>query len=379
MIYLNNAATSWPKAPGLADYMKQVMEGIPDHGSRATGNAGQAEYVDGRKELAGLMQLTDGDRIALMQNATHGLNSAMLGLDWKEGDLAVTSRAEHNSVLRPLVWLKKHRGIRSEILPVDREGRIYPEQLERVLQEQHPRLVVLTHASNVTGAVHDLAMIAELCHRYGSLLLADASQSIGVIPVLPEEWQVDMLAFTGHKYLLGPQGTGGLYVREGIALDPAVTGGTGVFSDQEEMPKQMPRRLEAGTQNEQGLTGLGYALRWQRLHAEGRVDMMARFDRLAAGLTDLGAAVVTVTGARTPVLSFSVPGFSPEEVGDILYGGYQIICRTGLHCAPLIFQDLGLEPTGSVRISISRFTTDQEITQVLQAVEEIISDEADKQ
>lgn len=374
MIYLNNAATSWPKAPGLADYMKQLIEEIPVHGSRATGNAGPAEFIDGRKELAGLMRITNADRIALMQNATHGLNAAMLGLPWKEGDLAVTSRAEHNSVLRPLVWLQKHRGVKCEILPTDREGRIRPEQLEQVLKEKHPRLVVLTHASNVTGAVHNLEEIAGLCRRYGSLLLADASQSMGIVPVLPEKWQVDMLAFTGHKYLLGPQGTGGLYVREGLTLEPAVTGGTGIFSDQDEMPGQMPKRLEAGTQNEQGLSGLGFAVRWQRQNPIEYRTLIERFDILSAGLADAGAEVVKVNGMRTPVLSFAVPGFTPEEVGDILYGSYDIICRTGLHCAPLIFPDLGLGRMGSVRISISRFTTEEETEQVLQAVKEIISE-----
>lgn len=374
MIYLNNAATSWPKAPGLADYMKQLMEHIPVHGSRATGNADQMEVVDGREELAALMQVSDASRIVFMENATHGLNAAMLGFAWKEGDYAVTSRAEHNSVLRPLTWLKKHRGVRHEILPVDRAGRIRLEQLETVLKERHPRLVALTHASNVTGAVHDLEEIAALCHSYGSFLLADASQSMGIRPVLPEKWQVDMVAFTGHKYLLGPQGTGGLYVRKGLMLEPTVTGGTGIFSDEDEMPEAMPMRLEAGTQNEQGLSGLGYAVRWQREHPLEEDRMMKLFSHLENQLLELGADIVTVGGERTPVLSFGIPGYSPEEIGDILYGSYEIICRTGLHCAPLIFSDLGFGETGSVRISMSRFTSAEEIEQVVQAVKEIVSE-----
>lgn len=374
MIYLNNGATSWPKAPGLAGYMKRLMEQIPVHGSRATGEADGTAIVDGRKELAGLIKVTDTSRIAFMENATHGLNVGILGLGWKENDLIVTSAAEHNSVLRPITWLQKNRGVRKEILPVDCEGRIRMEQLEAVLKEKHPRLVVLTHASNVTGAVHNLEEAAGLCHRYDSLILADVSQSMGMFPVLPEIWKLDMAAFTGHKYLLGPQGTGGLYVRKGITLEPFVTGGTGIFSDEDEMPQNMPMRLEAGTQNEQGLSGLGYAVKWQRENPVDEKKVMGLFQRLEEGLMELGVKAVNVKGPRMPVLSFTVQGYSPEEIGDILYGSYDIICRTGLMCAPLIFQNIGLGRFGSVRISMSRFTVEEEIEQVILAVKEIVSE-----
>lgn len=374
MIYLNNAATSWPKAPGLGEYMKEHLEQLPSHGSRATGNGSPAEAIHVREELAHLMQIQDSSGIACMPNATYGLNTALLGFGWKEGDRVITSAAEHNSVLRPLQWLKKYKGIRVKILKTNQEGRIRQEELQKELKKEAVRMVVLTHASNVTGAVHNLEEISALCRSYGSLLLADASQSMGIIPVLPEKWKVDMVAFTGHKYLLGPQGTGGLYVRKGICLNPIITGGTGIFSDQDEMPEQMPLRLEAGTQNEQGLSGLAYSLHWQRKQPFIYHEVMALLQYLEEGLKELGICTIPVTGERTPVLSFTVKGFTPEEIGDILYGSYDIICRTGLHCAPLIFRGLETGELGSVRLSLSRFTKREEINQVLQAMKEIVSE-----
>ena len=374
MIYLNNAATSWPKADGLADYMSRVIDGIPVHGSRATGNGETVKSMDARRELAKLMGISDCTRISYMENGTHGLNTALLGYTWKEGDVILTSAAEHNSVLRPLWWLKKNRGVEYVILPVQEDGRIRMQCLQEALQQYHPKMVVITHASNVTGAVNPLEEITALAHKEGAVVLADACQSLGIIPVLPQQWGVDMLAFTGHKYLLGPQGTGGLYVREGITLDPVMTGGTGIFSDEEEMPSQMPLRLEAGTQNEQGFQGLGWSVNWLNDHPLNSADLMTRFEELEDALQGLGVQTIPVKGMRTPVLSFTVPGYTPDEIGDILYGSYDIICRTGLHCAPLIFPYLSLGKQGSVRISMSRFTTREELEAFLQAIKEIVSE-----
>lgn len=374
MIYLNNAATSWPKADGLAAYMSRVLEGIPVHGSRATGNGETVESVDARKELADLMGISDRTRISYMENGTHGLNTALLGYAWKEGDVVLTSAAEHNSVLRPLWWLKKNRGVRSVVLPVQEDGRIDMQRLQEGLQQYHPKMVAITHASNVTGAVNPLEEITALAHKAGAVVLADTCQSLGIVPVLPQQWGVDMLAFTGHKYLLGPQGTGGLYVREGILLDPVVTGGTGIFSDEEEMPAQMPLRLEAGTQNEQGFQGLGWSVNWLNHHPLNPAKQVVWVQELEEALQGLGVRAISVKGERTPVMSFTVPGYTPEEIGDILYGSYDIICRTGLHCAPLIVPCLGLGKEGSVRISMSRFTEREELEAFLQAMKEIVSE-----
>ena len=374
MIYLNNAATSWPKADGLAGYMSRVIDGIPVHGSRATGNGETVKSMDARQELAKLMGISDSTRISYMENGTHGLNTALLGYPWEEGDVILTSAAEHNSVLRPLWWLKKNRGVRYVILPVQKDGRIQMQCLQEALQQYHPKMVVITHASNVTGAVNPLEEITALAHKAGAVVLADTCQTLGIVPVLPKQWGVDLLAFTGHKYLLGPQGTGGLYVHEGIMLDPVMTGGTGIFSDEEEMPAQMPLRLEAGTQNEQGFQGLGWAVNWLNAHPLDSEKLTAWSKEIEETLQSLGAHVIAVDGMRTPVFSFTVSGYTPEEIGDILYGSYDIICRTGLHCAPLILPYLGLEKQGSVRISMSRFTTREELEAFLQAIKEIVSE-----
>ena len=374
MIYLNNAATSWPKADGLADFMSRVIDGIPVHGSRATGNGETVKSMDARQELAKLMEISDSTRISYMENGTHGLNTALLGYTWEEGDVVLTSAAEHNSVLRPLWWLKKNRGVRYVVLPVQKDGRIDLKCLQEALQQYHPKMVAITHASNVTGAVNPLEELTALAHKAGAVVLADTCQSLGIVPVLPKQWGVDLLAFTGHKYLLGPQGTGGLYVREGITLDPVMTGGTGIFSDEEEMPAQMPLRFEAGTQNEQGFQGLGWSVNWLNAHPLDLSELMAWAKEIEETLQSLGVHTIAVDGRRTPVLSFTVPGYTPEEIGDILYGSYDIICRTGLHCAPLILPYLGLEKQGSVRISLSRFTTREEVEAFLQAIKEIVSE-----
>lgn len=330
--------------------------------------------MDARQELAKLMEISDSTRISYMENGTHGLNTALLGYTWEEGDVVLTSAAEHNSVLRPLWWLKKNRGVRYVVLPVQKDGRIDLKCLQEALQQYHPKMVAITHASNVTGAVNPLEEITALAHKAGAVVLADTCQSLGIVPVLPKQWGVDLLAFTGHKYLLGPQGTGGLYVREGITLDPVMTGGTGIFSDEEEMPAQMPLRFEAGTQNEQGFQGLGWSVNWLNAHPLDLSELMAWAKEIEETLQSLGVHTIAVDGRRTPVLSFTVPGYTPEEIGDILYGSYDIICRTGLHCAPLILPYLGLEKQGSVRISLSRFTTREEVEAFLQAIKEIVSE-----
>lgn len=373
MIYLNNAATSWPKAFGLGDYMKSIIEQVPAHGSRATGNGPGQCKVDCRAELAELMGIRDKNRIVYMENATRALNTALLGFPWKQGDVVLTTAAEHNSVLRPLYFLQKKGVIRYYVLPVEEDGTLSLKKYKEALQSLHPRMIVLTHASNVTGAVNDIGIVAELARKKNAAVLVDASQTMGTVPVLPDEWEADMIAFTGHKYLLGPQGTGGLYVREGITLEPVITGGTGIHSDEDEMPAELPGRLEAGTQNEQAFSGLGMAVRWGLEHPFLMRKMEDEIDFIEEELLKTGVNVISVRGKRTPILSFTVKGFSPDEVGDILNSNYEIVCRTGLHCAPLINPWLGVGATGTVRISLSRFTKPEEIESFLQAMKEIVN------
>ena len=239
--------------------------------------------------------------------------------------------------------------------------------IKDALEKYRPRLCALIHASNVTGAVNDAETLTAMAKAAGAAMLLDISQSLGWIPVKLEKWGVDMAAFTGHKYLLGPQGTGGLYVRQGLTLRPYVLGGTGVKSDLREMPEEMPLHLEAGTGNEPSYHGLLAALQWAAENPLKKEKTEEILEYLKEGLETLGCRVIRPKPPVTPVVSFTVPGWHPGEAGDILSGSYDIICRTGLHCSPRIMENLET-PEGTIRLSLSRFTEKADADRVLEAV-----------
>jgi selenocysteine lyase/cysteine desulfurase len=374
-VYLNNAATSWPKAPGVAEAVAGAVTELPGAANRG-GLEDFDVFAAVRQQLARVMGISDYNRIALGSNATWGLNAAIFGLDLKPGDRVLTTTAEHNSVLRPLFALSQSLGVQVEYLPTDATGRVSPQAWEVALERLRPRLCVVTHASNVSGAANDAAALTALSHARGAKLLLDMSQTLGWLDCSLEAWGVDMAAFTGHKYLLGPQGTGGLYLRPGLELSPHLVGGTGIHSDLDTMPAQMPGHLEAGTNNEPGFHGLLAALRWAADNpvAEDREATLARLERLESGLAALGAAVVSPGRPCTPVLSFTLGSFAPDLIGATLRDSYDILVRTGLHCAPKIFSSLGINPkSGSVRVSLSRFNSDDDITALLDALAEIVA------
>jgi selenocysteine lyase/cysteine desulfurase len=325
-----------------------------------------------RTELAALMGTQHPECIGLGSNATWGLNLAIGGLTLKAGDAALTTAVEHNSVLRPLYALNQKSGLTLEYLPVDRVGRVSLADWQAALERNKPQLCVVTHASNVTGAVNNIAALTELAHQQGALVLVDLAQSLGTIDVQLEQWDVDLAAFTGHKYLLGPQGTGGLYVRPDLELDPYLVGGTGIHSDLDTMPPTMPLHIEAGTNNEPGFYGLLAALKWSRENGSSKHNGTALLQRLKDGLHSLGAQVIDPGEPCTPVVSFTLDGFSPAYLGETLLDSYDIIVRTGLHCAPRIFDYLAVDSRqGTVRASLSRFTSKAEIDELLEALREI--------
>lgn len=368
-IYMNNAATSWTKAPGVAEAVSEALRAMPGEANRG-GVTDFDVFWEVRKELAELMGVGSPSRIALGCNSTWGLNQAIFGYPLSPGDTVLSTNAEHNAVLRPL-YLLEQRGIEVIKLPTDAVGRIPVSRWERAVEKYHPKLCILTHASNVTGAVNDVPALAYAAKKAGADLLLDISQTLGCIPVKLSEWNVDMAAFTGHKYLLGPQGTGGVYVREGLCLRPHMVGGTGVMSDLKEMPEEMPLHLEAGTGNEPSYHGLLAALRWSRQHPGDLEELNQRAKRLLKGLQTLGCRVIAPGGVSTPVISFVIPEIPSSHVADILTGSYDIVLRTGLHCAPEIMEDIGME-SGTMRLSLSRFTTDEEVEQVLGAVWDVV-------
>ncbi|MCL1846598.1 MAG: aminotransferase class V-fold PLP-dependent enzyme [Coriobacteriia bacterium] len=379
LIYLNNAATSWPKAPGVTEAVAQALRQPP-----GAANRGGIEDFDVmgalRKELCCVLGVTDPSRIALGANATWGLNVGIFGLGLTAGDCVLTTKAEHNSVLRPLYALSQGAGVKVHYLDTDRFGRVPVGTWSAAIAKLQPQLCVCTHASNVTGAVNDVAALAAAAHAGGALLLLDVAQSLGWLDVALEEWGVDLAAFTGHKYLLGPQGIGGLYVRPGLDLIPHLVGGTGIHSDSELMPPEMPLHLEAGTGNEPGAYGLLAALSWLRenpLTADAHDAIEAELQFLKAALSELGAIVIDPGPGGTPVLSFTFADMTPQDIGSLLCDSYDIVVRTGLHCAPYIFSCLDVDPTeGTVRVSLSRFTIHAEILAFIEAMRDIITSSA---
>ncbi len=368
-IYLNNGATSWPKPPEVAEAVAKALRSIPGEGNRG-GVTDFDVFTEVRKELAELMGVSGPSQIALGPNSTWGLNQAIFGYPLEPGDVVLSTRAEHNAVLRPL-WVLEQKGIRVRKLPVDTVGRVSVSEWVQALETDHPRLCILNHASNVTGAVNDVPVLAGAAKERGADILLDVSQTLGCIPVELDRWKVDMAAFTGHKYLLGPQGTGGVYVREGLELIPHMVGGTGVMSDLKEMPREMPLHLEAGTGNEPSFHGLLAALRWRKQHPLDRKALSGRTKQLTEGLVKLGCRVILPGEPSTPVVSFVIPGVASSDAADILTGSYDIILRSGLHCAPEIMEGIGMTG-GTLRFSLSRFTTEEEVEQVLQAVRDVV-------
>ena len=368
-IYVNNAATSWPKPPGVAEAVAKALTERPGAAKR-----GGLEHFDVfgevRKKMAAKLGVAAHDRIALGGNATLALNLGIFGYPLKSGDAVVTSKSEHNSVLRPLYELERRNLIEVTYLDADKTGRIPPDKWEDTVKKIKPKLVVFTHASNITGAVNDARALSASAKAVGADVLMDASQTCGWEDIDADGWNIDMIAFTGHKYLLGPQGTGGLYVRPGLALSPYLIGGTGSHSDRKTMPDEMPSRLEAGTGNEPSFHGLLAALKWAENNPLDRTEHGAALSALKHGLAEAGADVIMPDGACTPTVSFNIPGQSPAQVGYILEESYGIICRTGLHCAPQLLGCLG-QKDGTVRFSLSRFTANDEIGDIVSAVKDI--------
>lgn len=371
MIYLNNGATSWPKPRCVANAIKESLDEIPCSAHRS--GFEEDENYNCKDLLAKLLKIDNPNDIVYGSNATFGLNLAIQGFEFKNGDKILTTAAEHNSVLRPLYYLQKKKIIQYEIIDVNEEGRIEPYLWEEKIKEIKPRMVVFTHASNVTGAVNDAEKLAAIAKKYNCIVLLDASQSLGLIDVSPQKWNIDMVAFTGHKYLLGPQGTGGLYVSPKIKLNPVLQGGTGIYSDEYNMPQEMPLRLEAGTPNDTSFKGLEAALKWSFENPLNKDKIDYLVTKIKEELKKMNVNVINVSGETTPVISFTIEGYSVNEVGEILQMSFDIICRSGLHCAPLIHRCLKTSPSGTVRISLSRFTTEEEVDYFIRSIRDIIN------
>ncbi|MGH9868316.1 MAG: aminotransferase class V-fold PLP-dependent enzyme [Candidatus Polarisedimenticolia bacterium] len=378
MIYLDNAATSHPKPEPVYRRMDRVAREVganPGRSGHRLAVEAEREIADARREVASLLGARDPSRIVFTLNATDALSMAFHGL-LQDKDHVVTTHLEHNSVARPLNRLEAEGRIRVTRVATSGSGELDPDDVQRAL-ESRTRLVVVAHAGNVLGNVQPVAAICERLRSRGVLLLVDAAQSAGSVPIDVERDGIDLLAFAGHKSLLGPVGTGGLWVGERAMLRPWREGGTGGDSASPLQPEDLPHRLEAGTPNTAGIAGLGEAARWLK---EKRVEEVARHEaglarRLWERLADAGAVdlygVPPGTGARTGIVTFNVKGHAAGEVGAILDASFGIAVRAGLHCAPGVHRFIGTFPEGAVRVSPGPFSTEQDVDTLAEAVREI--------
>ncbi len=378
-IYLDAAATSRQKPPQVLKALVSYAGDIGvSHGRGAYGKGIAAnEMVYGaRAALAKLFGVTRSDRILFTKNVTEALNTALKGF-LKTGDHVVLSSLEHNAVIRPLNKLKADRGIDYTIVPANAHGRLNPYDFEKALKP-NTKLVCLTHASNVTGNLTPVAEVGEICEKKGVAYLVDAAQTAGAVPIHMEALKIDFLAFTGHKGLMGPPGTGGLIVSPKRNLDSFIEGGTGSNSDQEFQPGQWPDKFESGTQNYWGLAGLRAAVEFIlktsvqkiRRHEEALTSQFLKEAQKINGLKLYGLPGEGTT-ARVAVVSLNVEGKDPSEVGYELDERFGIMSRVGLHCAPLAHRTIGTYPTGTVRFSFGYYNTAKEIEKALAALNAI--------
>mgnify|MGYP002703079761 FL=1 len=359
--------------------MDAVVRAMTAMGNAARGahggalEASRAVYA-ARVKLAKLFGCPRPDHVVFTANSTEALNLAINGI-LRPGDHAVTTDCEHNSVLRPLYRLEEERGVTLGIVPADRLGRVDYGAFERLVGPQ-TRAVVCTHASNLTGNVLDLARIGGTAHRQGALLVVDASQTAGAIPIDMEAMHIDVLCFTGHKGLMGPQGTGGLCIRPGVEIAPWKVGGSGVHSYDRHQPQEYPTRLEAGTLNSHGIAGLSAALDFISEVGVAAIEekeraLMDRFYR-AVSATD----AVTVYGnfsqaRRSAIVTLNIRDYDSAAVSDELSESYGIATRPGAHCAPRMHEALGTTDRGAVRFSFSWFNTEDEVDAAIRAVREL--------
>jgi len=378
LIYMDNAATSYPKPDAviqaMTDYMKNIGANSGRSGHRLAIEAGRIVY-ETREAVAELFNISDPLRIVFCSNATEALNLAMRGF-LKAGDGVITSSIEHNSVMRPLRALEEE-GVEVTVVNCSSQGFLQQRDVQSAVKP-NTKLIVLNHASNVAGSILPVAEVGKIARENNLVLLVDAAQTAGAYPIDVEAMNIDLLAFTGHKTMLGPQGTGGLYIREGIDLKPLKFGGTGSRSEEERQPDFLPDKYESGTLNVVGLAGLAAGVRF--VLTEGveliREEEKKLTDRLLDGLANIDS--ITIYGGldaenRVGLVSFNIDGLLPSEVGFQLDEEYEIMCRVGLHCAPAAHKTIGTFPTGAVRLSLSHFTTEEDIEKTIRAVEKIAS------
>lgn len=375
MIYLDNAATTVQKPRQVAEAVAEAICSLGNAGRgvhEATLGASRVIF-DTRKRLADFFHAENPKQIVFTMNSTESLNIAVKGI-LQSGDHVITTELEHNSVLRPLYEMEK-KGVELTIIRSDKKGCIDVQDFERKMQK-NTRMIVCTHGSNLTGNLVDIAKIGGIARGHQVLFCVDASQTAGVFPIDVQEMKIDILCFTGHKSLLGPQGTGGLYVREGIEIRPLKSGGSGVQTYRREHPADMPTALEAGTLNGHGIAGLNAAVAY--IQETGMDAIRKREQKLMKRFYD---GVKKIPGVkiygdftsdyRCPIVALNLGDYDSSEVSDELFVDYGIATRPGAHCAPLMHKALGTVEQGAVRFSFSHYNTEEEIDAAVAALHQL--------
>jgi len=381
LVYLDNAATTYPKP-------KEVLEYMVDQYHRFGVNPGRSGFdlaieaeeilVNTRRRLQAFFNgKGDFNRLIFAYNATDALNTIIFGT-LKEGDHAISTTVEHNSVLRPLYILKTEGGVEVDHVPFDGRGFVDPDEFKRLIKS-NTKLVIVNHGSNVIGTIQPVKEIGRICREAGVTFAIDASQTAGMIPVDMEELNLDIVAFTGHKSLLGPTGIGGLFVREGVEIRATRVGGTGVESAVRGQPDLFPHRLECGTVNLMGVAGLFAAQNY--IENRGLDDIASHEKKIITILRD---GLAEIPGVKLycadsmenhlPVVAANIKGYKPFDAGARLDVDHDVACRTGLHCAPLVHEGLGTtEGGGALRFSAGPFNTEEDAYQAIKAVEDLAS------
>ncbi|HHW54136.1 MAG: aminotransferase class V-fold PLP-dependent enzyme [bacterium] len=378
-VYLDNGATSYPKAPGVGEAVKHFLDDIGSNVNRsgyAASLAAEEIVFETRERLCRLFNFGQPENVIFTLNVTQALNYLIKGL-LQPGDHCIVSSMEHNAVMRPLMQLKK-RGVEFSRLQCDERGRLDPGDLYPLIKA-NTKAVIINHASNVCGTVLPVAEIGKICAERGLRFIVDTAQTAGILDIDFQKIRADALAFTGHKGLLGPQGTGGFLLSPELArtLEPLISGGTGSLSEQEEPPPYLPDKFEAGTLNLPGIFGLHAALAYIEKTGTGaiRKKELELAALLLEGLSVIGEArLVGLEGLenRTAVVSVDFPGYDNAEIAYLLDRDYGIKTRCGLHCAPAAHKTLGTFPRGTVRLSPGHFNTREEIEYTLSSIHKVL-------
>jgi len=376
IVYMDNAATSWPKPPcvveSIVSFINEVGANPGRSAHRLSIESGRIVY-NTREAIAELFGAPDPLSVVFGLNVTEALNLAIRGL-LSSGDHVITGSLEHNSMMRPLRAMEQE-GVEITLAPCSKEGFLDPVDIEKAIRP-NTTLIALNHASNVVGALLPISEVGRIARKHGLLFLVDAAQTGGAYPVDMQSSSVDLLAFTGHKSLLGPMGTGGLIVGERVntgLMKPLKRGGTGSYSEHEEQPDFLPDIYESGTPNVAGLAGLNAGVRWimERTVESIRAHEVLLTQRMIDGLAAIPG--VTIYGSRNarlqaPIISLEIEGIEVSEAGFRLDEEYNILCRVGLHCSPAAHRTIGTFPTGTLRFSLGIFNTEEDVDAAIDAV-----------